>query len=120
MRLLFFSLFVFFSLSSCKHEPSSNKKEVSIQPSEDNSVEYSAERSEVDPDKGITLIGNANFKAGVLEIQDADSLIYNPETGEIKAIRYKGMTFTGLLQVAQCVTEETLTYQLGDSIAYVY
>ena len=65
------------------------------------------------------FIGNANFKTDIIEVTNADKIVFNKETNEIIVTGLKQYNMVGSIQVIKDSPKNTLRYTLGERIAYV-
>lgn len=70
-------------------------------------------------DNTILLSGAVNFKTETIDIKNADKIVYNTCTKEIVATGVQNFEIKGSVQVAEQNKRDTLTYRLGDDIAYM-
>ena len=82
--------------------------------------EFTSNEGKFDTDKNILeLTGNVSFKTDLLELENAEKILYNKTTNEIIVSGLKHFTIDGAIQVADNPNKNTLRYKIGQKIAYL-
>lgn len=94
--------------------------QVDKQTEEIENPEFTSNEIKFDTDKNtVELIGNVSFKTDLLELENADKILYNRTTNEIIVSGLKDFTIDGAIQVADNPNKNILRYKIGQKIAYI-
>ena len=81
---------------------------------------FTCEAVTFDSDKNtIELEGNVSFKTDIIELENADRVLYNQTTNELVVTGAQGFTFDGTIQITDQAKKKILRYTLGERIAYL-
>lgn len=69
--------------------------------------------------KVMEIIGNVSFKTDIIEIKNAEKIVFDQNTQEILVTGASEFTFDGAIQVDTGTDMKTVRYKLGEKIAYV-
>lgn len=81
---------------------------------------FSADFSTFDSDKQILeLKGNATFSSSIVEIKEAEKIVFNKKTKEFTISGFKELRINGELQLSEDLGPTTLKFELGNCVAYL-
>ena len=88
--------------------------------SNDNKTELTCKLVKFDTEKNIfEYIGNVDFKNEIIQLENAEKILFNKETNEIFVTGLNEFTIDGAIQVAENSKMKTLRYKIGERIAYI-
>ena len=112
MKKLFF-LFVFFiSFNSFAQENDIDKKA--------NEPEFKCDVIKISSDKNtLEFNGNVSFKTDIIELENAEKIVFNQTTKELIVTGLNDFTIDGAIQIKDKAEKKILRYTIGDKIAYL-
>ncbi len=63
--------------------------------------------------------GKVSFKTDIIEIENADKIVFNQITKELTVTGLKDFTIDGAIQIKDKAEKKILTYTIGEKIAYL-
>lgn len=113
MRTMLFLVALFFSTGLFAQEKLDKKP--------DNAeVFFSADVTTFDSDKQILeLTGNASFSTSIVDIEQADKIVFNKKTKEFTISGFKEFRINGEVQLMEDLGSTTLKFELGTCVAYL-
>lgn len=113
MKKLIFVFCLFLSLSSYAQE-NGEVKAFQTEP------EFTSDRVIFNEDKNsLELIGKVDFKTDIIELIEADKIVFNRTTNEIVVTGLKNFIFDGEIVITGKAEKQILKYTIGEKIAYV-
>lgn len=83
-------------------------------------ISFSGDSSSFDSKNQILeLKGNVQFSTSIVEIAQADKIVYNRKTKEFTISGFKEIRVNGELQLAEDLGPTTLKFELGNCVAYL-
>ncbi len=83
-------------------------------------ISFSGDSSTFDSKSQILeLKGNVQFSTSIVEIAQADKIVYNRITKEFTISGFKEIRINGEIQLAEDFGRGTLKFELGDCVAYL-
>lgn len=83
-------------------------------------ISFSGDSSSFDSKNQILeLNGNVQFSTSIVEIAQADKIVYNRKTKEFTISGFKEIRVNGKLQLAEDLGRTTLRFELGNCVAYL-
>lgn len=83
-------------------------------------ISFSGDTSSFDSKNQILeLKGNVQFSTSIVEIAQADKIIYNRKTKEFTISGFKEIRVNGELQLTEDLGPTTLKFELGNCVAYL-
>lgn len=83
-------------------------------------ISFSGDTSSFDSEKQILeLKGNVQFSTSIVEIVQADKIVYNRKTKEFTISGYKEIRINGKVQHPDDFGPTTLRFDLGSCVAYL-
>lgn len=83
-------------------------------------ISFSGDTSSFDSEKQILeLKGNVQFSTSIVEIVQADKIVYNRKTKEFTISGYKEIRINGKVQHPDDFGPTTLRFELGSCVAYL-
>ena len=83
-------------------------------------ISFSGDSSSFDSTNQILeLKGNVQFSTSIVEISQADKIVYNRRTKEFTISGFKEIRINGKLQLAEDLGPTTLKFELGTCVAYL-
>lgn len=83
-------------------------------------ISFSGDTSSFDSKNQILeLKGNVQFSTSIVEIAQADKIVYNRKTKEFTISGFKEIRINGELQLAEDLGPTTLKFELGNCVAYL-
>lgn len=89
---------------------------------QDNNIDiwFSGDTSTFDSDKQILeLKGNVHFSTSIVQIAQADKIVYNRKTKEFTISGFKEIRINGKIQLPEDFGPTTLRFELGSCVAYL-
>lgn len=81
---------------------------------------FSGDTSSFDSDKQILeLKGNVHFSTSIVQIAQADKIVYNRKTKEFTISGFKEIRINGKIQHPEDFGPTTLRFELGSCVAYL-
>lgn len=83
-------------------------------------ISFSGDSSSFDSKSQILeLKGNVQFSTSIVEITQADKIVYNRRTKEFTISGFKEIRINGEIQLAEDFGRGTLKFELGNCVAYL-
>lgn len=83
-------------------------------------ISFSGDSSTFDSKSQILeLKGNVQFSTSIVEIAQADKIVYNRKTKEFTISGFKEIRINGKIQLAEDLGPTTLKFELGNCVAYL-
>ena len=112
MKNLLLSIITFYSLSSVAQNVELN--------SLNEKHKITCEIAMFDSDcKTYEFTGNVNFKTNIIDIVNADKIVYDQNTNEILVTGLSDFSIDGAIEITDKAKKRILKYRLGDRIAYL-
>ena len=67
----------------------------------------------------LELTGNVSFKTEIIELENAEKIVFNKSTNEIIVSGLKDFSIDGAIQITDKADKKILRYKIGERIAYV-
>lgn len=67
----------------------------------------------------FTYSGNVSFNDNVMEVKNANKIVYNAKSKELIITGAENFTFDGEIEVSEVVKVTTIRYKMGERVAYV-
>ena len=83
-------------------------------------ISFSGDTSTFDSESQILeLKGNVEFSTSIVEIAQADKIVYNRKTKEFTISGFKEIRINGEIQLAEDLGPTTLKFEVGNCVAYL-
>ena len=107
-KILAFALFLSFGIMNAQSE------EIKSEPKfKADKIVYN------EKENSLELIGDVNFKSGIVEFENADKVVWNRNSDEITVTGLKKFTIDGSIQYSDYSDKKTLRYKLGSKTAII-
>src|SRR5690606_8807851 len=95
-------------------------QETDLVESVQNKPQYKSDKMIFNQEKNsLELIGNVDFKTDIIELIEADKIVFNRTTNEIVVTGLKNFVFDGEIVITGKAEKQLLKYKIGEKIVYV-
>jgi lipopolysaccharide assembly outer membrane protein LptD (OstA) len=112
MKKLIFAFVLLLSFSSFSQEAKIEKKS--------NEPEFKSDLIKINTEQNtLEFTGNVSFKTEIIELENAEKIVYNQSTKELIVTGLNDFTIDGAIQIKDKASKKILRYKIGEKIAYL-